>query len=112
MLKPDGVAVIVYAHKSTAGWETLINSLLDSGLIMTGAWPLNTERNTRLRAQESATLASSIYIIARKMERHPTGFYNEVKEEMRTHLNDKLHRPLGGGHGRGRLLHRRHRVGD
>ena len=26
------------------------------------------------------------------MERQPTGFYNEVKEEMRTHLNDKLHR--------------------
>ena len=92
VLKPNGVAVIVYAHKSTAGWETLINSLLDSGLIMTGAWPLNTERNTRLRAQESATLASSIYIVARKMERQPTGFYNEVKEEMRTHLNDKLHR--------------------
>lgn len=39
VLKPDGIAVIVYAHKSTEGWETLINSLLDSGLIMTGAWP-------------------------------------------------------------------------
>ena len=37
VLKPDGIATIVYAHKSTEGWETLINSLLDSGLIMTGA---------------------------------------------------------------------------
>ena len=37
VLKPDGIAVIVYAHKSTEGWETLVNSLLDSGLIMTGA---------------------------------------------------------------------------
>ena len=43
VLKPNGTAVIVYAHKSTEGWETLINSLLDSGLIMTGAWPLHTE---------------------------------------------------------------------
>ena len=92
VLKPNGVAVIVYAHKSTQGWETLINSLLDSGLIMTGAWPINTERNTRLRAQESATLASSIYIVTRKMERQSTGFYNEVKEEIRAHLNAKLHR--------------------
>ncbi len=56
VLKPAGIAVIVYAHKSTEGWETLINSLLDSGLIMTGAWPLHTEMATRLRAQESATL--------------------------------------------------------
>ena len=70
----------------------LINSLLDSGLIITGAWPLNTEMQSRPRAQESAALASSIYIVARKMEREPTGFYNEVKEEMRAHLNAKLNR--------------------
>ena len=92
VLKPNGIAVIVYAHKSTEGWETLINSLLDSALIMTGAWPLNTEMKARLRAQESAALASSIYIVARKMEREPTGFYNEVKAEMTAYLNAKLHR--------------------
>ena len=92
VLKSDGVAIIVYAHKSTEGWETLINSLLDSGLIVTGAWPLDTEMKVRLRARESATLASSIYIVTRKIEREPTGFYNEVKEEMTTHLNAKLHR--------------------
>jgi adenine-specific DNA methylase len=92
VLKPDGIAVIVYAHKSTSGWETLINSLLDSGLIMTGAWPLHTEMQARLRAKESAALASSIYIVARKMSRQPTGFYNEVKEQLKTHLNKKLER--------------------
>ena len=92
VLKPDGIAVIVYAHKSTEGWETLVNSLLDSGLIMTGAWPLNTEMKSRLRARESAALASSIYIVARKMQRQPTGFYNEVQEELKQHLNNKLER--------------------
>ncbi len=92
VLKPNGIAVIVYAHKSTAGWETLINSLLDSNLIMTGAWPLHTERKARMRARESAALASSIYIVARKMQREPTGFYSEVKEELRKHLDQKLER--------------------
>ena len=92
VLKPNGIAVIVYAHKSTEGWETLINSLIDSGLIITGAWPLDTEMTARLRSQESAALASSIYIVARKMERESTGFYNEVKDELKTHLNAKLYR--------------------
>lgn len=92
VLKPDGIATIVYAHKSTEGWETLINSLLDSGLIMTGAWPLRTEMASRLNANETASLTSSIYIVARKMEREPTGFYNEVSEDMKRHLNEKLHR--------------------
>jgi adenine-specific DNA methylase len=92
VLKPNGIVVIVYAHKSLEGWETLINSLLDSGLVMTGAWPLHTEMATRLRASESAALASSIYIVCRKMERQATGFYNEVKEELKQHLYRKLHR--------------------
>ncbi len=90
ILKPNGVAVIVYAHKSTEGWETLINSLLDSGLVITAAWPINTEMQSRLRARESAALASSIYIVARKWERESTGFYKEVKDELETHLNMKL----------------------
>jgi len=92
VLKSNGVATIVYAHKSTSGWETLINSLLDSGLVVTGAWPINTEMQARLTAKESASLASSIYIIARKTKREPTGFYNNIKEELKTYLYEKLER--------------------
>ena len=92
IMKPNGIVTIVYAHKSTAGWEALINSLLDSGLIITGAWPLNTEMGARLNANETASLASSIYIVARKRAREPTGFYNNVQEELKQHLNTKLER--------------------
>lgn len=89
-LKPNGISVIVYAHKSTEGWETLINSLLDSGLIVTSAWPLSTEMEIRLRSNESAALASSIYIVCRKIERQSTALYNEVKEEIKNYLSLKL----------------------
>jgi len=92
VLKPRGSAIIVYAHKSTAGWETVINALLDSDLVITGAWPLNTEMQARLTARETAALASSIYIIARKIPRQPTGFYNDVRTELHAHLDAKLHR--------------------
>ncbi len=34
VLKADGIAVIVYAHKSTQGWETLINALLNSAYLL------------------------------------------------------------------------------
>jgi putative DNA methylase len=90
ILKPNGISVIVYAHKSFAGWESLVNSLLDSGLVVTGAWPIHTEMKGRLRSQESAALASSIYMIARKYQRERTGFYKEVKQELREHLNSRL----------------------
>lgn len=92
ILKPNGIAVIVYAHKSTSGWETVINALLDSGLVVNASWPINTEMQARLRAKESAALASSIYIVARKVERKETGFYAEVKEELKKYMNEKLDR--------------------
>ncbi len=101
VLKPNGLTVIVYAHKTTEGWETLINSLLDSGLVMTAAWPVNTEMQVRLRSMNSAALASSIYIVARKVERSGIAFYSEVHEELEKHLNRKLERlwteGIGGG---------------
>jgi putative DNA methylase len=92
LLKPQGLALIVYAHKSTDGWETVINALLDSGLVVTGSWPINTEMSKRLNSQETASLASSIYIVARKIARKSTGFYNDVRLELSTHLDTKLHR--------------------
>ncbi len=90
VLKPDGIAVIVYAHKSTAGWETLINALLDSGLVITAAWPVETELESRFVALDSAALASSIYMVARKSERFAFGFYSDVKEELSSHLKEKF----------------------
>jgi putative DNA methylase len=82
VLKPNGIAVIVYTHKSTTGWETLINSLLDSGLVITASWPIDTEMKARLRAQDSAALESSIYIVCRKLEREELGWFEEVKKEV------------------------------
>jgi adenine-specific DNA methylase len=92
VLKPNGIATIVYTHKSTSGWETLINSLLDSGLVVTASWPIDTEMKARLRAKESAALASSIYFVARKTERKETGWLNEVKEEIKRYIHKKLER--------------------
>ncbi|MCS7131001.1 MAG: hypothetical protein NZ872_06245 [Archaeoglobaceae archaeon] len=90
VLKPNGIAVIVYTHKSTEGWETLINSLLESDLVPTASWPIDTEMKSRLRAKESAALASSIYFVCRKMKRDEVGWINEIRDELNKHLPKKL----------------------
>jgi len=90
VLKPNGITVIVYAHKTTVGWETVINALLESGLTVTASWPINTEMKSRLRAKESAALASSIYIVARKIEKQGIGIYTKVRRELREYLDRKL----------------------
>lgn len=72
VLKPDGTGAIVFAHKGTAAWETLIAAILDAGFIVTASWPIDTERAARMRAHESAALGSSIHIIVRPRE-NPDG---------------------------------------
>ncbi len=90
VLKPGGVAVIVYAHKTTEGWETMLNGLIQAGFVVTGSWPFHTEMKTRLRATASAALASSIYMVCRKMERQPLGFWNELQPVIEARVEEKL----------------------
>ena len=72
ILAPSGVAVVVFAHKSTSGWEALLQAMVDAGWIVTASWPIDTERPGRLRAQNSAALASSIHLVCRPRE-NPDG---------------------------------------
>ena len=90
VLKPNGIATIVYAHKSTEGWETLINSLLGAGLVVTAAWPINTEMSSRLNSHGAASLASSIYMVTRKQEMKQIGYYRDLKKELSSYLELKL----------------------
>ena len=50
VLKTDGDLVIVYAHKTTLGWTTLIEALRSAEFMVVEAWPLDTEMSVRLRA--------------------------------------------------------------
>ena len=90
VLKPNGISIIVYAYRTTLGWENVIKSLLKSGLVVTASWPINTEMKGRLRAQNSASIASSIYMITRKLEKEAIGFYRDVKKELKNHIKNKL----------------------
>src|SRR5208337_4317085 len=66
--KPQGIGVFVFANKETAGWEAMLGALISSGWIITGSWPVDTEMGNRLRAQNSAALASSVHLVCRPRE--------------------------------------------
>jgi hypothetical protein len=66
--KPQGIGVVVFAHKSTAGWEAVLEALIRAGWIATGSWPLDTERAGRTNAVGTASLGSSVHIVCRPRE--------------------------------------------
>jgi putative DNA methylase len=99
VLKPDCSLVMVYAHKTTAGWSTLVEALRKAGFTVSKAWPLTTEQPERLRAQGSSALASSIFLVARRRERGKIGSYEDevypqleqiVKERVNTLFSEGI----------------------
>ena len=89
-LMDDGICVVVFAHKSTAAWETLIGSMLQAGLVVTASWPVNTEMAARVKAQGTASLASSIFIVCRKRVADQDGFFDDVRHELRERIEERL----------------------
>lgn len=91
VLKPGGQMVVVYAHKTTLGWSTLVDALRRAGFTVTEAWPLDTEMKSRLIAMETASLASSIFLVARKRESDLTGSYeDEVRADLEHIVRERV----------------------
>ncbi|MDF0589677.1 DUF1156 domain-containing protein [Candidatus Methanocrinis natronophilus] len=76
VLAANGIGVVVFANKTTTGWEALLQALLDAGWVITASWPIDTEMGTRLRAMNSAALASSVHLVCRPRE-NPDGTLSE-----------------------------------
>jgi len=75
---PDGLCIVVFAHKSTSGWEAQLESLLASGWVVTGSWPIDTERAARVSAIGQARLGSSIHLVCRPRMSHNGHLQSEV----------------------------------
>ena len=90
-LESDGRLVIVFAHKQPDAWETLVSAIIRSGFAVDGSWPLQTERAGRIRANTSAALSSSVWLVCKKRQAEARpGWDNHVLEEMRRNIREKL----------------------
>ncbi|HEU5348507.1 MAG TPA: DUF1156 domain-containing protein, partial [Ktedonobacterales bacterium] len=90
-LKPDGVFVIVFAHKDVQAWETLVSAMIRAGWTVTASWPIDTEMGNRTRALNSAALASSIWLVCRKRpENAGIGRYGDVMRRMQERITERL----------------------
>lgn len=101
---PQGIAVIVFAHKATAAWETMLQAVIDAGWTIVGSWPIDTEMETRLRALNSATLSSSVHLVCRPRENADgslqadnIGDYRDVLHELPLRIREWMPRLASEG---------------
>lgn len=81
--KDDGIGCVVFAHKTTEGWEAILGGMVSGGWVVVGSWPIATEQAQRLVARDSAALATSVHLICRpRSESAPVGDWSDVLREL------------------------------
>jgi putative DNA methylase len=93
VLKPEGIGSVVFAHKTTEGWEALLSGMIRGGWTITGSWPISTEMGSRLNARDTASLATSVHLVCRpRAEDAPVGDWGEVLRELPRRVGDWMER--------------------
>ena len=97
-LREDGIGAVVFAHKTTEGWEALLSGMIRGGWTITGSWPIATEMGHRLRARESAALATSVHLVCRpRPDDAGIGDWAVVLRELPSRVGDWMERLQGEG---------------
>jgi hypothetical protein len=92
ILQPDGIGSVVFAHKTTEGWEALLSGMVKGGWTITGSWPISTEMGHRIRARDSAALGTSVHLICRPRIADAIGDWGEVLRELPQRVGDWMER--------------------
>lgn len=91
VLKPEGMAVVMFTHRSTEAWERLIQSLLDAGLYPTASFPVHTEMEASTHQRGKGAIQSTILMACRRRpENAPIGWYAQVRAEMEQVIPQRL----------------------
>ena len=98
VLASEGIACVVFAHKTTEGWEALLTGMISAGFSLSASWPIATERSARLNANEAAALATSVHLVCRpRPDDAPVGDWGEVLRELPKRVGDWMERLQGEG---------------
>ena len=90
-LSDAAVVCVMYAHKSTSAWESLVSGLTLGGFSVSASWPFHTEMTARLRGQGSAALASSVTLVCRKRQINAgIGIWDDVRQELKAVAQERL----------------------
>ena len=93
VMAEDGAGTVVFAHKTTEGWEALLSGLVAGRWVITSSWPIATERPGRLRSQDSAALATSVHLVCRpRADNAPVADWNDVHRELPSRIGEWMSR--------------------
>ena len=91
VLQDDGIGSVVFAHTTTEGWEALLSGMIRGGWTITGSWPIATELPSRLRARDSAALATRVHLVCRPRPANaPVGDWSQVLQMLPDRVSSSM----------------------
>jgi adenine-specific DNA methylase len=102
--RPGAIGTIVFASKTTASWEAILQAVIEAGWVVTASWPIDTEREARVSAQGQARLGSSVHLVCRPREApdgslrdHDIGDWRDTLTELPGRIRDWMPRLASEG---------------
>lgn len=97
VVNEDGLMTLMFTHKSAEAWQALTRSLIESGWVITGCMPVESEFGHSQHIMEQAAATSSVFLSCRKRTDSDgdvsvwsgfggTGVQQEVREGVRQAL--------------------------
>ena len=79
-----------FAHSELEAWDFVVSALKKVKIRITATWPIHTESPNNPLARGKSSILTSIIIVARKRIENKTGFIEEIKDDIESHLKTRL----------------------
>ena len=91
VIKDDGIATVMFNHKSTAAWDALTVGLIEAGFSITRTWPVKTEAESSIHIKGRAAARTTILLVCRPREENPFPKpWHEVEELIAQAVRDDI----------------------
>ncbi len=96
VIKDDGIATVMFNHKSTAAWDALTVGLIEAGFSITRTWPVKTEAESSIHIKGRAAARTTILLVCRPREENPFPKpWHEVEQLITQAVQDDIQDNLG-----------------
>ena len=92
VLKDNGVMTVMFTHKRIDAWDTLGQSLLDSGFAVHSSWPVSTESSSSLNIANKNSATSTVLLTCRKRGDTEPGYWSDIRGEVSKSARDAADR--------------------
>ena len=65
VIKPDGIMVVMFTHRSNDAWNAMTIGLMEAGFNVTRTWPVKTEAESSMHIRDKAAARSTILLVCR-----------------------------------------------